>query len=266
MSDPRLPRGGKTLPGCRRSAERGAAAQGRVRRGRYGERPTAPGGRAQRNYGSLGDRGRGLQGDASRSPGYGCSVPHREQRRIRRPLPGSPTSWTDQSCAPGSGLCFTISRSVAESNSCIVFALRGRRGRRRAWGTGDLDALRRRAARGASAATETRHVACSPAQPSAQPISALGRGRGVDLRPVAGRRPQAHPAGQILHGVDRVGEVAAEAIELPEPQARRTSGQGAQVAVETRPVVAEAGGEVVVRVDRVVDTGRHRNRRLPSRA
>ena len=38
-------------------------------------------------------------------------------------------------------------------------------------------------------------------------------------RPVAGEHPQACPAGrQVLHGVDQVGEVAAEAVELPDDE------------------------------------------------
>ena len=38
---------------------------------------------------------------------------------------------------------------------------------------------------------------------------AAGRGRGVDLRALAGEHPQAHAAGgQVLHGVDQMGEVA----------------------------------------------------------
>ena len=56
--------------------------------------------------------------------------------------------------------------------------------------------------------------------------------------PLAGEHPQAHPAGrQVLHGVDQMSEVAAQPVELPDD--------------ETRPVGAEAGGEVVVEVDRV---------------
>ena len=47
-----------------------------------------------------------------------------------------------------------------------------------------------------------------------------------------------------------MGEVAAEAVELPDDE-HVTLPQGAQVAVESRPVVADAGGEVVVQVDRV---------------
>ena len=48
---------------------------------------------------------------------------------------------------------------------------------------------------------------------------AAGRGRGVDLRPLAGEHPQAHLAGrQVLHGVDQMGEVAAKAVELPDDE------------------------------------------------
>ena len=65
--------------------------------------------------------------------------------------------------------------------------------------------------------------------------------------------PQAYPAGrQVLHGVDQVNEVAAEAVELPDDE-HVALPQGPQAAVESRPFVADAGGEVVVEVDRVVD-------------
>ena len=47
-----------------------------------------------------------------------------------------------------------------------------------------------------------------------------------------------------------MSEVAAEAVELPDDE-HVTLPQGAQAAVEPRPVVAYAGGEVVVLVDRV---------------
>ena len=54
--------------------------------------------------------------------------------------------------------------------------------------------------------------------------------------------PQAHAAGgQVLHGVDQMGEVAAEAVELPDDE-HVALPQGAQAAVESRPVVAYAGG------------------------
>ena len=40
---------------------------------------------------------------------------------------------------------------------------------------------------------------------------AAGRGRGVDLRTLAGEHPQAHPAGrQVLHGVDQVSPVSRD--------------------------------------------------------
>ena len=55
-----------------------------------------------------------------------------------------------------------------------------------------------------------------------------------------------------VHGVDQVGEVAAEAVELPDDE-HVALPQGAQAAVESRPVLADAAGEVVVEVDRVVD-------------
>ena len=81
----------------------------------------------------------------------------------------------------------------------------------------------------------------------------------VRRRLVAGK---AHPAGrQVLHGVDQMRQVAAEAVELPDHDSRSNSArhvvlpQGSQAAVESRPVVAEARGAVVVEVDRV-DAGR----------
>ena len=47
-----------------------------------------------------------------------------------------------------------------------------------------------------------------------------------------------------------MGEVAAQAVELPDDE-HVALPQGSQAAVESRPVVAYAGGEVVVDVDRV---------------
>ena len=78
---------------------------------------------------------------------------------------------------------------------------------------------------------------------------AAGRGGGVDLRTLVGEHPQAHAAGrQVLH---QMGEVAAQAVELPDDE-HVALPQSAQAAVESpRPVVADAGGEVVVEVDRV---------------
>ena len=68
---------------------------------------------------------------------------------------------------------------------------------------------------------------------------------------MAGEHPQAHAAaGQVLHGVDQMGEVAAEAVELPGDE-HVAPAQGAQAVVESRPVVAYAGREVVVDVGRV---------------
>ena len=76
-------------------------------------------------------------------------------------------------------------------------------------------------------------------------------GGGVDLRALPGEHPQAHAAGrQVLHGVDQVGEIAAEAVELPDDE-HVARPERAQAAVESRAVVADAGGEVVVDVDRV---------------
>ena len=53
-----------------------------------------------------------------------------------------------------------------------------------------------------------------------------------------------------------MGEVAAEAVELPDQRAHRPSVQGVAGSCQDRPIGAEAGGEVVVEVDRVVDAGR----------
>ena len=62
------------------------------------------------------------------------------------------------------------------------------------------------------------------------------------------KHPQAHAAGrQVLHGVDQVGEVAAEAVELPDHEYVARP-ERAQAAVESRSVVADAGREVVVDV------------------
>ena len=55
---------------------------------------------------------------------------------------------------------------------------------------------------------------------------------------------------QILHGVDQVREVPAEPVELPDDE-HVALPQSSQAVVEARPVVAAAGGEVVVEVDRV---------------
>ena len=76
-----------------------------------------------------------------------------------------------------------------------------------------------------------------------------GGGGGVDLCALPGEHPQAHAAvRQVLHGVDQVGEVAAEAVELPDNQhvARL---ERAHAALEPRPVVADTGRVVVVDVD-----------------
>ena len=67
--------------------------------------------------------------------------------------------------------------------------------------------------------------------------------------PASTRRPTPR-VGQVLHGVDQVGEGAAEAVELPDDE-HVALPQGAHAVVESRPVVAYAGSAVVVEVDRV---------------
>ena len=65
---------------------------------------------------------------------------------------------------------------------------------------------------------------------------------------LAGEHPQADAAGgQLLHGVDQMGEVAAQAVELPDDE-HVVRPQRTQAVVESRPVVAAAGGAVVVDV------------------
>ena len=69
---------------------------------------------------------------------------------------------------------------------------------------------------------------------------------------------QAHAAGrQILHGVDQVGQGAAETVELPDDE-HVARPERAHAAVEPRPVVADAGREVVVDVDGVDARGLQR--------
>ena len=71
---------------------------------------------------------------------------------------------------------------------------------------------------------------------------AAGRGRGVDLRALAGEHPQAHAAGrQVLHGVDEMGEVAAQAVELPDDE-HVALPQGAQAASSWRPMKSTTAG------------------------
>ena len=85
-----------------------------------------------------------------------------------------------------------------------------------------------------------------------------GRRGGVDLRALPGEHPQAHAAGrQVLHGVDQVGEGAAQAVELPDDE-HVARPERAHTAVESRPVVADAGREVVVDVDGVDALGPQR--------
>ena len=77
---------------------------------------------------------------------------------------------------------------------------------------------------------------------------AAGGGGGVDLRALPGEHPQAHAAGrEVLHGVDQVGEGAAEAVELPNDE-HVARPERAHAAVEPRSVIAYAGHAVVVDV------------------
>ena len=65
---------------------------------------------------------------------------------------------------------------------------------------------------------------------------AAGRRGGVDLRALPSEHPQAHAAGrEVLHGVDQVGEVAAEAVELPDDE-HVARPERAHAAVEPRSV------------------------------
>ena len=69
----------------------------------------------------------------------------------------------------------------------------------------------------------------------------LGRARRRRALPVsAGGTVKTAASGQILHGGDQVSKVAAEAVELPDNE-HVALAQGAQAAVEPRPVVAYAG-------------------------
>ena len=77
---------------------------------------------------------------------------------------------------------------------------------------------------------------------------ASGGGSGVDLRALPGEHLSARAAGrQVLHGVDQVGEGAAEAVELPDDE-HVARPECAHAAVESRAVIADAGREVVVDV------------------
>ena len=91
------------------------------------------------------------------------------------------------------------------------------------------------------------------------PKFAAERGHGgVDLRALPGEHPQTHAVGrQGLHGVDRVGEVAAEAGELPDDEHVARSAR-AHATVESRAVVAGTGRDVVVDVDGVDARGLQR--------
>ena len=64
-----------------------------------------------------------------------------------------------------------------------------------------------------------------------------------------GRRAPAGPRrGRTVRGVDQMGEVAAQARSSFQTTSTSPFRKGAQAAVESRPVVADAGGEVVVDV------------------
>ncbi len=74
-----------------------------------------------------------------------------------------------------------------------------------------------------------------------------------------GAHPQAHAAGrQVLHGVDQVGEGAAEAIEFPDHE-HVARPERAHAAVKSRAVVADAGRDVVVDVAGVDARGLQRD-------
>ena len=55
-------------------------------------------------------------------------------------------------------------------------------------------------------------------------------------------------ARQVPHGVEQIGEVAAEAVELPNDE-QGLLAQTPQAAVEAPPVVAKAGGTALVEAD-----------------
>ena len=67
---------------------------------------------------------------------------------------------------------------------------------------------------------------------------AAGRRGGVDRSGWTGEHPQAHAAGgEVLHGVDPMGEAAAETVEFPDHE-HVALPQGAEAAVESWPLVA----------------------------
>jgi hypothetical protein len=71
-------------------------------------------------------------------------------------------------------------------------------------------------------------------------------GGGVDLRALADKYAQAYAAGgQVQDGIDEVGEVTTETVELPHHQ-HVVPSQGAKAVLKSGPIVAYPGGEVVV--------------------
>ena len=80
-------------------------------------------------------------------------------------------------------------------------------------------------------------------------IGARLTGRGRFRRPVppCAGQPKYDARRQALHGVDQVGEGAAEAVELPDDEYVARP-ERAHATVESRAVVADAGREVVVDV------------------
>ena len=77
----------------------------------------------------------------------------------------------------------------------------------------------------------------------------LARRRGrVDRRPLAGQDPQARAAArELVDRVDEVAQVAPEPVELPRHQ-HVALPQRLEAGGEPRPVVALAGGQVLVEV------------------
>ena len=54
-----------------------------------------------------------------------------------------------------------------------------------------------------------------------------GCGGGVDLRALIGEHPQAYAAGgEVLHGADQMGEVAAVTVEFPDHEHVALTGMG----------------------------------------
>jgi hypothetical protein len=74
------------------------------------------------------------------------------------------------------------------------------------------------------------------------------RGRGVDLGSLPRQHPEADVAdGEVVHRVDQVPEIPAEAVELPDHE-RIAFPQRLQAGRQAGSIVAAAGGEVLVEV------------------